>query len=39
MYELSIIIKEFTNKLNNVVEEIQIWENDDDKMPMLFSVV
>jgi hypothetical protein len=36
MNQLSIIIRELTHELNNVVEEIEMCENDDDKMTMLF---
>ena len=36
MNPLSIIIRELTDKLNNVVKKIEMCENNDDKMTMLF---
>lgn len=36
MNQLSIIIRELTDKLNNAAKEIEMCENDDDKMTMLF---
>jgi hypothetical protein len=36
MNQLSIIIRELTDELNNVVEELEMYENEDGKMTMLF---
>lgn len=37
MNQLSIIIRELTDKLNNAAKEIEMCENDDDKMTMLLG--
>jgi hypothetical protein len=39
MNQLSIIIRELTDELNNVVKEIEMRENDEDKNTLLFRVV
>lgn len=38
MNQLSIIIRELTDELNNIVKEIEMCENNDDKITLLFRV-